>query len=106
MVNKTDKIRKRDGKTVAFDREKIVQAIRKACGSVGIYDESLPERLSKLVVKRAAERFQKSPPDVESIQNIVEEVLIDEGFAKAVDVPQKHKMVEKPEKEKRHYYVG
>ena len=34
------------------------------------------------------------------------EVLIETGFAKAVDEPPRHKMVEKAEKEKRHYYVG
>ena len=34
------------------------------------------------------------------------EVLIETGFAKAVDEPPRHKMVTSPEKEKRHYYVG
>ena len=34
------------------------------------------------------------------------EVLIETGFAKAVDEPPRHKMVVKPEKEKRHYFTG
>lgn len=33
-------------------------------------------------------------------------VLIETGFAKAVGSPPRHKMIESPEKEKRHYYVG
>lgn len=33
-------------------------------------------------------------------------MLINAGFAKSIDSPPKHKMIEKPEKEKRHYYVG
>ena len=33
-------------------------------------------------------------------------MLIETGFAKAVDSPPRHKMIEKPEKEKRYYYVG
>ncbi len=34
------------------------------------------------------------------------EVLIETGFAKAVDSPPRHKMITSPPKEKRHYYVG
>jgi len=32
--------------------------------------------------------------------------LIRLGYAKAINRPPRHKMVEKPEKEKRHYYTG
>lgn len=44
--------------------------------------------------------------DTKEVQPHFAKVLIDEGFAKAVDVPQKHKMIEEPKKEKRHYFVG
>ena len=33
-------------------------------------------------------------------------MLIETGFAKAVDGPPRHKMITRPPKEKRHYYVG
>lgn len=33
-------------------------------------------------------------------------VLIDLGYAKALNRPPKHKMVEQAEKAKRHYFVG
>ena len=34
------------------------------------------------------------------------EVLIEAGYAKAVDEPPRHKMITSPPKEKRHYHVG
>ena len=33
-------------------------------------------------------------------------MLIETGYAKAVDEPTMHKMITSPEKEKRYYYVG
>ena len=33
-------------------------------------------------------------------------ILIETGYAKAVDGPPKHKMITSPPKEKRHYHVG
>lgn len=32
-------------------------------------------------------------------------VLIEGGYAKAVDKPPRHKMIERPEKEKGHYFI-
>jgi len=34
------------------------------------------------------------------------EMLIETGYAKAVDAPPRHKMITEAPKEKRHYYVG
>lgn len=44
-----------------------------------------------------------------SIRDVTEHfaiMLIETGYAKAVDRPPRHKMIEKADKEKRHYYVG
>ena len=44
--------------------------------------------------------------DTRRVQPHFAKVLIEQGFAKAVDVPARHKMIEKPPREKRHYFVG
>ena len=44
--------------------------------------------------------------ETRDVQPHFAKALIDSGYAKAIEVPQKHKMVEKPLKEKRHYFTG
>ncbi len=73
-------IRKRDGRLVPFDRAKIEGAVRKACASVGIYDESLPTRLADMVLELVGRRRGRRLPDVEGVQNVIEEVLVREGY--------------------------
>ncbi len=74
------KIRKRDGRTVTFNIEKIANAIFKAAQSVGgsDYEESL-----MLAGKVGDELMARNleTPSVEEIQDIVEKVLIEEGHA-------------------------
>jgi len=48
--------------------------------------------------------YQKG--DIREVQPHFAKALIDGGYAKAIGRPKKHKMIERPEKEKRHYYVG
>ncbi|MFQ6020422.1 MAG: vitamin B12-dependent ribonucleotide reductase [Candidatus Aenigmatarchaeota archaeon] len=73
------KIRKRDGRIVDFQPEKITNAIFKAAVAVGGSDRELAEKLSKKVVEIAESRFKDKTPNVEDIQDIVEEVLIKSG---------------------------
>ncbi len=75
-------IRKRDGRTVLFNVEKIAQAIFKAAQSVGgsNYGESL--ELAALVCDKTEEIYGRAVPNVEQIQDIVEKILIEEGHAK------------------------
>lgn len=74
------RIRKRDGRTVTFNIEKIANAIFKAAQSVGgsDYEESLmlAGKVGDELVARNLET-----PSVEEIQDIVEKVLIEEGHA-------------------------
>ncbi|MEM4720300.1 MAG: ATP cone domain-containing protein, partial [Candidatus Bilamarchaeaceae archaeon] len=77
------KIRKRDGKIVDFDKEKIVNAIFKAAQSVGGKDRKLAEILAEKVCHHL-ELTKKPPalPTVEEVQDIIEKELIEQGHAK------------------------
>lgn len=70
------KVIKRDGRVVEFDKKKIFNAVFKAAASVGKRDEALIERITEEVVKNLEERFGDKIPKVEEIQDIVEETLV------------------------------
>jgi len=77
-------VKKRDGRIVDFDQAKITQAIFKALTASGQGDGKLSEELSDKVVKILNRRFkQEEVPNVEQIQDIVEEVLILEDLVAA-----------------------
>ncbi len=83
LVVTPSKIRKRDGRIVDFDQEKITVAIYKAAESVGGRDRELAQQLSDTVVKDLGEKFDSQHiPTVEEVQDIVEKVLIESGHAK------------------------
>lgn len=80
-TNKITKIKKRDGTIVNFDQIKITNAIFKAITATGQGDGVHSRRISERVVKILNRRFKKDEiPDVEQVQDIVEEVLILEDF--------------------------
>ena len=75
-------VRKRDGKLLPYDNEKIAQAIFKAAESVGGHDTTVAQELSTQVEKAISTRFHdNSIPAVEEVQDIVEKVLIESGHA-------------------------
>jgi len=76
------KIIKRDGSVAEFHHEKITNAIFRAANSVGGDDRKTAEKLSSKVADILERRFTEKIPNVEDVQNIVEEVLIKEGHAK------------------------
>jgi len=78
---KVSKITKRDGRIVDFDQTKITNAILRALMAVERGDGDLAKRLSNEVVKLVNERFEGRIPGVENVQDIVEEVLIKNGYA-------------------------
>ena len=78
----TSKVIKRDGSVAEFDQEKITNAIFRAADAVGGNDRKTAEKLSRMVVSILEKRFTEKIPNVEDVQNIVEEVLIKEGHAK------------------------
>jgi len=75
------KIKKRDGREVPFNIEKITNAIFKATKAAGQEDYDLAMILANKVVQRLHEDPNKAIPTVEEIQDIVEKVLIEEGHA-------------------------
>lgn len=87
MPELINKIRKRSGDIVNFDKSKISKAIHKASLSAGIEDDDLSEKLMEEVVSKIGTKFHKnSIPAVEEVQDIVEEVLIENkliGVAKS-----------------------
>lgn len=76
------KIRKRDGREVPFNIEKISNAIFKAAQAVGGQDYNISLELAEKVAIIASEKFKGTTPGVEDIQDIVEKVLIESGHAK------------------------
>lgn len=75
-------IRKRNGDVVAFQPEKITRAIFKAANAVGGKDWAMAEDLTNQVIALAIEQYPDGTVDVESIQDLVEKVLIENGHAK------------------------
>ncbi len=77
------KVRKRNGRFVDFDQEKITNVIWKAAQSVGGTDKELAKVLSDKVVSVLEDKFGGvTIPTVEQIQDIVEKVLVENGHYK------------------------
>jgi ribonucleoside-diphosphate reductase alpha chain len=75
------RLKKRDGRIVEFEKEKITNAIFKAAKSVGGEDIELAKALAEQVVAQLEEKFPKEIPSVEDVQDTVEKVLIENGHA-------------------------
>lgn len=74
-------IQKRDGRTVPYNIEKISNAIRKAMEAAGRKDPEESVRLADLVEKRLVEKFDSQTPNIEDIQDCVEDILMENGYA-------------------------
>lgn len=76
-------VKKRDGRIVKFDRERIATGIYKAAESVGGKDRKRAEEITEEVVKRLITRYSKRKYiKTEEIAEIVKQVLIDMGHGK------------------------
>jgi ribonucleoside-diphosphate reductase alpha chain len=80
VESKFNKIRKRDGRVVDWDQDKIVSAISKALIATG-KSEELADNLADKVVSLLNKKLEGKIPEVEQIQDIVEEVFKKEGIA-------------------------
>ena len=77
------KIRKRDGRIVPFDQERITTAIWKAAQAVGGKDKEKARYLSESVTKLLEEKQKtKTLLTVEDIQDAVEKILVENGHYK------------------------
>jgi ribonucleoside-triphosphate reductase len=73
-------IRKRDGKVVSFNQDKITEAIAKAGAATGEFGHDRAANIAEKVVRVAQEKIKSRIPTVEQIQDIVEEVLMESAF--------------------------
>lgn len=72
---------KRDGVIVPYNRQKITDAIWGAFEAVGGTDPKIADEMAVLTEERITKTFKNNDiPSVESIQDIVEEVLMDNGY--------------------------
>jgi len=77
------KIKKRDGRIVAFNVQNIERAIWLAAKAAGGKDRKRAKYLAGLVVKELEKRFNKTIiPEVEQVQDIVEKILLKRGHEK------------------------
>jgi len=76
-------IRKRDGRVVPFDPDKITDAIFKAARAVGGSDRGIAENLTGQVIRSLEEKARGGViPSVEEVQDAVEIALIENGHAR------------------------
>ena len=74
-------ILKRDGRIAEYDVRKISTAIGKAMASCNRRDEGQSEKLAKLVEDKLYNQFGDANPEIEKIQDAVENVLMENGYA-------------------------
>jgi len=77
-----EKIKKRDQRIVEFDSSKITTAILGAGEATGEFGEKEARKLTLKALTLARELRLESVPDVETIQDIVERILLDSTFYK------------------------
>jgi ribonucleoside-diphosphate reductase alpha chain len=78
-----EKVRKRDGKVVLYNRDKIVHVISLAADAIEEKDVpavELAEKVEKKLLKAYAKESGARVPDVEEVQDLVEETLMEAGF--------------------------
>lgn len=71
---------KRDGSAVTFEKGKIVNAVRMAFIDTGEGNEYLALELANTVVNEVQRLHLKTAPHIETIQDVVEELLIRHNF--------------------------
>jgi len=76
------KIKKRDGREVTFDENKITEAIFKAAKAVGGADKQLAMELTLDVLRLLKQEYSGGMYGVEEVQDAVEKILIEKGHAK------------------------
>ncbi len=76
------KIKKRDGKIVTFNPEKITDAIAAAGAATEEFKFDRAKSLTEKVLKLADQEITARTPNVEQIQDLVEQVLMESSFKK------------------------
>jgi len=83
LKNRITHVRKRSGAIVPFKQERVENAIYRAVVAVGGRDKEKAGELAEQVIRILNEKFdEKTYPQIEDIQDVVEKVLIENGHAK------------------------
>ena len=81
FINHIKQVKKRNGDIISFDRKKIEEVLYKALTATNEGGKVLSRQLCVGVIKILNRRFKKDEiPDVEQIQDVVEEILILENL--------------------------
>lgn len=79
------KIKKRDGRIVSFEKERITNAIIKAFEVSAEKNGEKCEELAEYVFEKLSVKYKgqnNAIPSIEEVQDLVEEILIENGYAK------------------------
>ncbi len=79
-----DHVIKRDGSFVDFDLKKISAAIEKAGKATGEFDAATAARITKIEVVNNLKKLNVATPNIEQIQDAVENALFDAGYRKTL----------------------
>lgn len=103
----SNKIKKRDGRIVDLDQEKITNAIFKAVQAVGGEDREEAKRISNIVIEEINKLFPRDEiPGVEDIQDVVEKMLIESGHAKTAKAYILYRAERKDERDAKKAIIG
>ncbi|OIO52861.1 ribonucleoside triphosphate reductase [Candidatus Peregrinibacteria bacterium CG08_land_8_20_14_0_20_41_10] len=76
-------LRKRDGRIVSFDENKVTEAVWKAVQATGEGEKKIAEKVSRHIVTVLEVLYRDNLiPTVEDIQDLVERILIEDGYTK------------------------
>ncbi|HBC88051.1 MAG TPA: ribonucleoside triphosphate reductase [Lentisphaeria bacterium] len=79
-----ERIRKRDGRIVEFDAERITLAVNKALKAVGTGNEKLSKTIcSDVIAALNGIKVKDDVPDIDLVQDLVEQAFIRRGLTKA-----------------------
>jgi len=82
FIQKFSKVVKRDGRIAEFDASKITNAILKAGRATGEFDKEVAEKLTLRVLNLLQTTTKGKYPQVEEIQDTVEEILLTSPYRK------------------------
>lgn len=101
-----EKIRRRDGEVIPFDRKRIEQAIELACDAIAITDKSFIPTVTDAVIadldRVYGEIFVNRVPTVEDVQDIVERELVKANHFELAKAYILYRQERKKEREEKH----
>lgn len=101
-----EKIRRRDGEVIPFDRKRIEHAIELACDAIGQTDKSFIPTVTDAVItdldRVFGEIFVNRVPTVEDVQDIVERELVKANHFELAKAYILYRQDRKKEREEKH----